>query len=217
MEADWSVEIGDETPVMDASWSGLVNLISEPHRIREVEEAVRFAPLGRALLHINQESKCVQGSELPETSSLFWTSKCDLWELRKGLDAWDPDEMEATAQDSEAAAACYIDLFPRSVSPVSRSLYDTWQDAEHSAKSLALAMRGKKLSCSRTDFTVRSAATTDRQGFGITVYLAACGPDRAASFRTLAAALQVLNETLDEFSSADCPGINSRYNSDMGE
>ena len=202
---------------MDAFWSGFVDLIAEPHRIREVEEAVRFAPLGRALLHINQESKSVHGSELPETSSLFWTSKCDLWELRKDLDTWDPDEMEATAQDSEAAAACYIDLFPRSAPPVSRSLYDAWQDAERSAKSLALAMRGKKLSCSRADFTVRSAATTDRHGFGITVYLAACGLDRAASFGALEAALQVLTETLDEFSSADCSGINSRYNSDMGE
>jgi hypothetical protein len=206
LEADWSVEIGEEMPVIDASWSGLVDLVEEPHRIHELEEVVRFPPLGRALLQINQEGKSRQRSGDPAVSPLFWTSKCDLWELKKDLDNWDPYEMDAETQDSQAAVACYIDLLPRFASPGSGLLFSTWQDAEHSAKSLALAMRRKKLSCARADFIVRSAASVDRQGFGITVYLTVCGPSRAAAFTTLAAALQILTETLDRPSFVDCWG-----------
>jgi hypothetical protein len=42
LEADWEVEIGSEAPVIDACWSGFVDLSSAPERASQLTEAIDF-------------------------------------------------------------------------------------------------------------------------------------------------------------------------------
>jgi len=207
LEADWSVEIGGEAHVIDANWRGHVDLLTDPHRIDEITEAVRFAPLARALLQINRpQGENKQAFEKSPSPYNFWTVKCDLWEIDDALESCDPYEMNAGDQEIHAAVACYIDLLPRLETSASRLLFSEWHDAEQLAKILALSMRNKELTCARADFAVRSAITETRHGFGITLYLTACGPDHSSAYSTLSKALQALTDILVEFQWPDLSG-----------
>lgn len=83
MDVDWEVEVGGDAPVIDADWSGFVDLRVDPERVTEIAEAAAFPPLARFLLLLNGPQSDV------------WTSKCDVWEPEPG------------------ALACYFDLLPR--------------------------------------------------------------------------------------------------------
>lgn len=200
MEADWAVEIGPEMPVIDALWPGLVDLLAMPERIAEIAEAAAFAPLARALLRMHEpidpvetaglEAEIARGSVSHRYA--FWSAKCDLWEP----EAWDADEMEAGADEAQAALACYIDMLPRSIAPATRLLFADWRDAERCAEWLAKAMREEPLCCCRIDLVVRAAVTAEAQGFGITAYVTACGADREAAAAVLGSALERWVRTL---------------------
>jgi hypothetical protein len=82
MEADWEVEIGGGAPVIEANWSGFIDLRNWPDRVAEIVEAAAFPPLAVLLLALN-------GAGSP-----LWTAKCDMWE------------------PEPAALACYVDLLP---------------------------------------------------------------------------------------------------------
>jgi hypothetical protein len=180
-------------PVIDAKWPGLVDLTSAPHRITEIEEAMRFSALAEALIRIHQPTP---------TSEIyaFWTTKCDLWEP----ESWDGDEMDfpiesADGQPDQASnlssyLSCYVDLLPRSGTV--RFLFRAWQEAERCARALALCIRKQPLASSRIDIVVRSAVTASHQGFGLTAYIAARGVDHEQAEGTLAAALSLFTNAL---------------------
>ena len=42
MEADWEVEVGGGSPVIEALWPGFVDLRLYPERIGEIQEAAGF-------------------------------------------------------------------------------------------------------------------------------------------------------------------------------
>lgn len=84
MDVDWEVEIGGDAPVIEAQWSGLIDLRTHPQRIDEIFEVSSVPQLGDLLLALNSENSPV------------CTSKCDVWEP-------EPD-----------AIACYVDMLPRS-------------------------------------------------------------------------------------------------------
>jgi hypothetical protein len=82
MEADWEVEVGGGSPVIEALWPGFVDLRLYPERIGEIQEAAGFPALAGLLRSLNG------------AGSSLWTAKCDLWE---------PEANEL---------ACYVDLLP---------------------------------------------------------------------------------------------------------
>jgi len=100
MEADWEVEIGGDSPVIDACWDGFVDLRSNPNGARELPEAINLPALAEALIHLN-------GQQSP-----VWTAKCDAWPIPNASDL-DPDELSATSAEAAHGWACYIDLLPR--------------------------------------------------------------------------------------------------------
>jgi hypothetical protein len=122
MEADWEVEIGPDTPVIDALWPGFIDLRRTPERIGEIDETGKFPALAEVLLRLNRSesnpglsSDSSMDSMLDDVSSQLqvWSSKCDLWTQDRSSDSWDPDEMDATPAESVVALACYIDLLIR--------------------------------------------------------------------------------------------------------
>ncbi len=176
MEADWEVEIGGDAPLIDAAWSGFVDLRTSPLRIDEFSEVAQLPALRDALLRLN-------ASESP-----VWTAKCDVWQP----DEFDPYEMDASAEDAKHPIACYVDLLPRNDEQGRSADTAVLRCGVWKTKLNAIA-----LSNCRADFVVRRACITpDLQGTGITVYLTACGQDGSSAQRTLSTALGAVADAI---------------------
>jgi hypothetical protein len=154
MEADWEFEVGGDAPVIEAYWSGFVDLRSEPERVSELIECCELPALADALIRLN-------GADSP-----VWTSKTDVFTP----DHIDPDEMSATPKEAVHSVACYIDLLLRN------PIWDSAAAAERDCKTLCANLRSTTLRCCRADIVVRTALVADKNGLGATVYLTACGP-----------------------------------------
>lgn len=177
MEADWEFELGADAPVIDAAWSGFIDLRHEPLRIGEVQEIHLLPELTHILLRLNA------------ADSPVWTCKCDVWRVDDPVDAFELDADEAATAD---AMACYIDLLPRDA--------EQWplpQTIAADCKALCDRLRPVPLRCCRVDLVVRQAHwMVDQRGLGITAYFTGCGATEAAAREHLAQALTVFAGTL---------------------
>jgi len=180
VEADWEFEIGGDAPVIEAWWTGYVDLRSNPAHIVAVPEAIEIPALGSALLQLNAPS-----------SSIF-TSKCGLW-ASDDPEQFDADEFNAPPGATAHTHGCYIDLLPRSD--------DQWPSPESLAavcKSWTARLRDLPLRCCRADLIIRRAFTPpDRMHLAVTAYLTASGP-------TPAQAQAALNTALPPFAHVLC-------------
>jgi len=176
MEADWEMEIGGESPVIDGCWEGFVDLRSDASRVAEISEGSQLPGLAPALNRLNGPLSGV------------WTSKCDVWNVEE----FDPCELDADEGSVACAMAAYIDMLPRSgrhwASPPL---------AERCCRQMCTALRSIQLRKCRADFVVRRAfITPDRPGLGITLYVTACGSSRSDALGMLSAALPEVVEVI---------------------
>ena len=179
MEADWEIELGGDAPVIEAQWSGFVDLQRVPESIQQVAEAALFHPLAQTLSRLNSQE------------SLVWTSKCDFWP-QLASENFDPDELDAPPGRTAHATGCYIDLLPKS-----DQQWITPAMAAASCKTICTGLHAIPLHCCRLDLIVRRAfITPDLMDNGITAYLTACGPSPAAATHTLAAAVAAFADAL---------------------
>ena len=178
MEADWEVEIGPGAAVIDAAWSGSIDLVREPSRIVEIVEAKSFPPLADALTVLNAQ---LEETTVPPIRTL----KCDLWYAHD----LDPDEMDAVV--CEAGLACYIDVLPR---PPEQ--FFSLADAEKWVRRVVPFMRDVPCPSSRVDLVLRQAANSHAAGYGITAYLSGCGATLEHARESLGNALQVFATTV---------------------
>lgn len=158
MEADWEIELRSDSQVIDACWPGFVDLRLAPERVTELSETNEFQALAVALVRLNAQVSPV------------WTTKCDLWKV----DAFDPYELDALLEsaDNAIAAACYIDLLPRSD--------QQWHlpvEAVAACKHLCAELHVVPLRNCRADLIIRRAviAPVVDNNLGVTAYLTACG------------------------------------------
>jgi hypothetical protein len=211
MEADWEVQIGGDSPIIDACWAGFIDLRSSPEMdpgeqtegllrtARELAETVDLPRLAEALIRLNA------------SHSPVWTSKCDVWTVEAA--DLDPDELDSPADEATQAWACYIDLLPLngvwpscpevcspSISPEFPGLPATLstEAAVHCCKTWCEQLRAIPLTHCRADLIVRQACIAPEVwSHGITAYLTACGPSsgsaNAALARTLAAFAQTIS------------------------
>lgn len=174
MEADWEVEIGGQAPVIEAHWSGFIDLRVAPERARQLPEAAQFAALADALVRVNAPSSPV------------WTSKCDVWHP----DTFDPDELDAPPEERNCAIACYLDLLPRRPWPDPL-------DAIAACKTICSRLRDVPLRCCRTDLIVRRASIAPGLlGLGVTAYFTACGSTEGEATTMLASVLCVFADVV---------------------
>ena len=154
MEADWEFEIGGEAPLIEAYWSGFVDLRAHPERVSELNECRELPALAGALVRLNA------------ADSPVWTSKTDVF-VPEHIDA---DEMNAPADEADHAVACYIDLLPRN-----DQMWNVPAEAERHCRDLFAGLRVIELSRCRVDLVVRRAVVAGADDLGITAYFTACG------------------------------------------
>src|ERR1700741_1109000 len=158
MEADWEIEIGQEAPIqqapiqqgliqqgliqeapiIDACWPGLVDLRTNPERVRELPEVHQLPALADALVRLNA------------TDSPVWTAKCDVWPVAEPCAEFDRFELDSPVEAAVHGLACYIDLLPVSewVLP---------EKAIASCENLCARLRSVPLRCCRVDLVIRRA------------------------------------------------------------
>jgi hypothetical protein len=187
MEADWEVEIGGQAPVIEAHWTGFIDLRPAPERAQQLPEAAQLPALADTLVRLNTPSSPV------------WTSKCDVWHP----DIFDPDELDAPPGERSCAIACYVDLLPRRDQPwpdpedgIAQD--ETAQDAIAACKSLCVRLRQVPLRCCRADLIVRQASIVPGLlDLGVTAYFTACGATSEDAAATLAAALVAFVDSMN--------------------
>ena len=176
MQADWEFEAGPGDPIIDAAWTGLVDLRRNPGDICEVGETAVVPALAPALLRLNS------------ASSPVWTAKCDVWTP----ESVDPDELDAPAAQTACALACYIDLLPSDATD-----WHTIAGMEAFCRHLCGVLRAISARCCRADLVVRRAVlSAETESLGITVYLSACGASSGQTTAALSAAIDALVDSL---------------------
>jgi hypothetical protein len=173
MEADWSVEIGSDSPVIDGTWEGFVNLRGSPDAIESVIEATKCPELREALLALNNK-----------VSSAF-TTKCDVWSLTEK--EIDPDEFEARQEDARVGFASYIDFLECNSAEL-----PSFEFQEQRARMIAADLARIDLRQGRADIVVHSAVVNENEGYGLTLYAAGCGCDKASALAAWRMVLQAL-------------------------
>jgi len=177
MEADWEIELGTGAPVIDACWSGLVDLRTAPECAHQIAETRALPGLADALVRLNS------------AASPVWTSKCDVWHVEDPVDHY---ELDAEPGESSAAVACYIDILPRT--PVQ---WSEPQQAASACRAFAARLLAVPLRCCRADLVVRLAyIAPGAQTLGMTAYLTACGADEQAALSQLARAVAACADTI---------------------
>jgi hypothetical protein len=149
MEADWEIEVGGGAAVIEALWSGFVDLRVHPERLSEIAEAVAFPALGKLLLALNSPT------------SPLWTAKCDVWTL-------DAEELSGM----QVGLGCYVDLLPRA-----DQVFAHWEQAEQLCRHWVRQLDELPLDPCRVELIVRQAIVGPLEGFGVTAYLSATAED----------------------------------------
>ena len=163
MEADWAAEIGAGLPVIEADWAGFVDLRAEPGRIAAIGEATMEPALREALAALN------------DAGSPVFTSKCEVWEL--AAEEIDADEFGCGRGEAcGAGRASWIDVIARDT-----AVFGSFEAHEAWVRRVVEWLRGEEASQGRVDLVVRAAVAEAREGLGITLYAAGCGPDTPAA------------------------------------
>jgi hypothetical protein len=182
MEADWEIELGGESPLIEAQGPGFVDLRLHPERASQLPEAAALPALARALEVLNSET------------SQVWTSKCDVWTVLGSPDSdpadLDPYELDAPPGCAAHAIGGYIDLLTRN-----QRKWNLPATAADACKYLCSLLHAIPLRCCRVDLVVRQAilnspsAAAASMHLGITAYFTACGPSYADATETFQSAL----------------------------
>ncbi len=158
VEADWAVEIGADLPSIVVPWEGFRNLRVEPGAASHLPEVAAYPALIHILQHMNS------------AASPLLTSKCDVWPL--GPEEIDPFEFEASHTSCTAGLASYIDVIT-----LQPACFSSFQWHEKWAAHLVAELRSRAIRQARVDLVLRAASYEGADGFGMTLYAAACGSD----------------------------------------
>jgi hypothetical protein len=181
MEADWEIEVGPDSPVIDLGWAGYVDLRSMPERIVEIGETTQFPALAESLIRLNS------------TLSRVRTVKCDVWPIETSdPNVFNADEFDAGREDTSSALACYIDLV--SVEDLGSP---TLGEIEGWCKRLCSALKSRPLRKCRADMIVRRAVVAAGQEWlGVTAYVAGCGAPDDQALEALSSALATFTDSV---------------------
>jgi hypothetical protein len=178
MDADFSIELGRDDPVLDFPWTdpdgkiAYYDLKREPETLARVEEARQYPQLAEFLRAVNS------------TLSAMESAKCD---------AWATEDLSAEEEIFGAShkLASYVDLvFSRS------DQRESFPDHDHFAKRLVELLRQTPETPSAAEVCVRRAFYAQegktREGFYFTVYVSGYGDAEARARQNWEIALKLV-------------------------
>jgi hypothetical protein len=194
MLAEWSVECAPDDPVLVVPWSSdvsdspgtatpsyFIDLRENPYDLDYLPEAEHFPPLMHALRALNAPRSPV------------FTAKCDAWSL-------EPEELETLRIDLDqdfspadptlAGFASYIDIVLRE-----RSYFTSFHQNEQFLHRLARRAAPLDYPHAMLDCVIRPALvdlTGPQEGFSITLYIKALGPDATTAYEHWTGALDAI-------------------------
>jgi len=188
MDADFSIELGREDPVLDFPWSdpsgnaAYFDLKRHPELIAKVEEAARFPELAEFLKRVNSARSVVE------------SAKCDVWQTTE-LSA------EEEIFGGPHKFACYIDLvFGEAERRLSLAVHEEFARRLAELLRRAPEIGGAEEMCVRRCFF--DEGTTIREGFYFTLYVNGYGSDEAAARRNWAIAMELAGSAILQLSAA---------------
>ena len=179
MEADWAVEVGPEMPTIVVPWEGFVDLRQNTWTASEdIPESAGHSSLRQALIVLNSGESPV------------FTSKCDVWPLDGN--ELDPDEFGARSEHAQSGFASYIDVVA-----CDSALLSSFEYHEFLVRRITEELRSLGILNGRVDLVIRPAMIDPLQGFGVTIYAAGCGTEKATAYRAWEAVLEAaVNATM---------------------
>jgi hypothetical protein len=194
MEADWSVALVADDPVIAVPWASsagdtrkcrFVDLRLGEYLIDEIEEARTRPALRSALLLLNS------------AESQLWTAKCDAWtsSAADGAEPFDGYEMDAEPGETSFGAGSYVDLLPRDF-----ALRSSFEHQERWIRVATKALRVIPAHAARVELVLRHAQVEAARGFGVTWFVEGCGATALGAAeawaRALSLALPVIMDAL---------------------
>jgi hypothetical protein len=204
MVAEWSVECSADDPVLVVPWSAaeagvevnaelgdFIDLRENPYDLDQIPEADRYPALMQALRALNAPRSTV------------FTAKCDAWALdaeelealRQQLDfsrdiGQDHREGEDERDTAAAGFASYIDLIWRD-----RTIFASFHQSEQLLYRLARLATSIDQASAVLECVLRPAMvdlTGPQEGFALTLYVKALGPDLFTAKQVWAGALDAV-------------------------
>jgi len=197
MDADFSIELGRDDPVLDFPWRdpagklAYVDLKRRPELLAEVEEAAKFPELGEFLQALNSARSKVE------------TAKCD---------AWPTTELSAEEEIYNASHkfASYVDVVFSDIdarlssSDQSFSIGQSLSIHEQFARKLVELLRRTPETPSTAEVCVRRCYfQTDggvREGLYFTLYVSGYGNDGASARRNWGVGLKLMGNAILQLS-----------------
>ena len=188
MDADFSIELGREDPVLDFPWAdsagrlAYFDLKRQPEMLAQVEEGKQFPELAEFLRAVNSAISMVE------------SAKCDAW----GTEELGPEEEIWGAAHKFAS---YVDLlFSRS------DQRESFPSHERFAKRLVELLRQTPETPSAAEVCVRRSYYTEkgetRDGFYFTIYVSGYGDDQARARQNWEIGLKLVAHAVLQLSAA---------------
>ncbi len=194
MQADFSVELGSDDPVLDFPWQApdgirrYYDLRRQPELLLLVDEAVREPALGEFLAAINSRS-------------VLQTVKCDMWSSREISE-------EEEIYGGSCKFGCYVDwVFAADEPRYAFSAHD-----DFCRKLTSLLKKAPEIAAT-VEFIIRrcyfqresSPADEPRAGFYVTLYCFGYDDDEPSARKFWAIALKLVENALLQLSAAVSP------------
>jgi len=189
MDADFSVELGREDPVLDFPWAdpdgklAYFNLKRQPEMLTRLDEAKQFPELAEFLRAVNSAISAVE------------SAKCDAWatqELSAEEEIWGASHKFVGYVDLVFSRADHRDSFPFH---------------ERFAKRLVELLRQTPETPSAAEVCVRRGYYAEegktREGFYFTVYVSGYGDDEATARQNWEIALKLVAHAVLQLSAAE--------------
>ena len=190
MDADYSIELGSDDPVLDFPWKdpagklAYIDLKRHPESIAEIEEARKFPEMGEFLRSVNSARSALE------------TAKCDAWATTE----LSPEE---EVYDASHKFASYVDVVFSTMDArlsSSQSLPAHEQFARRLVELLRRApeLRRRRKLCVRRCYFAEEGGV--REGFYCTLYVSGYGSDGASARQNWGVALKLMGNAILQLS-----------------
>jgi hypothetical protein len=191
MDADFSIELGRDDPVLDFPWNdpaaklAYVDLKRHPELMARIEEAEKFPELGEFLRATNSARSMVE------------TAKCDAWATTE----LSPEE---EVYDVSHKFVSYVDVVFSHIDARQSSLRESLPAHEQFARKLVDLLRRVPETPSAAEVCVRRCYFGEdrgvREGFYCTLYVSGYGNDSASARQNWAVALKLTGNAIVQLS-----------------